>query len=87
MTVSKAIQTTAQIVAPVRNSTWVTRERLFSYSTIIIAISAAIISWTFAGPGINDPAGRPVGTDFVSFWTVSSALLTGNEHAIYFQKL
>jgi hypothetical protein len=83
MTVSKAIQTTAQIVAPVRNSTWVTRDRLFSYSTIIIAIYAAIISWTLAGHGINDPAGRPVGTDFVSFWTVSSALLTGNEHAIY----
>lgn len=83
MTLSKAIQITAQIVAPVRNSTWVTRERLFTYSLTIIAVSAAIISWTLAGRGINDPAGRPVGTDFVSFWTVSSALLTGNEHLIY----
>lgn len=50
---------------------------------IIIAVSVAIIIWSLAGRGINDPAGRPVGTDFVSFWTVSSALLTGSEHAIY----
>jgi hypothetical protein len=36
-----------------------------------------------AGHGITDPAGRPVGTDFVSFWTVSSMLHNGQERAIY----
>jgi hypothetical protein len=66
-----------------RNGTWLTRRRIFGYATIFIAISAAVVGWTLTGHGVNDPAGRPVGTDFVSFWTVSSALIKGNEHAIY----
>jgi alpha-1,2-mannosyltransferase len=70
-------------VGLLREAVWLTRRRLFSYSTILIATSAAIISWTLTGHGINDPAGRPVGTDFVSFWTVSSALMHGNERTIY----
>jgi hypothetical protein len=35
------------------------------------------------GHGITDPAGRSVGTDFVSFWTVSAMLHNGHERAIY----
>ncbi len=42
-----------------------------------------MIAWTLAGPGITDPIGRPIGTDFISFWTVSWALLHGQAHAIY----
>lgn len=66
-----------------REAVWLTRRRVFSYATILIAASAAIIGWTLTGHGINDPLGRPVGTDFVSFWTVSSALIHGDERAIY----
>jgi alpha-1,2-mannosyltransferase len=50
---------------------------------MLIAAYAAIIVWTLMGHGITDPAGRPVGTDFVSFWTVSSMLHNGHERAIY----
>jgi hypothetical protein len=32
----------------------------------------AVLVWNLSGPGDFDPAGHPVGTDFVSFWTVSS---------------
>ncbi len=50
---------------------------------MLIAAYAAIIVWTLMGHGITDPAGRPVGTDFVSFWTVSSMLHNSHERAIY----
>jgi alpha-1,2-mannosyltransferase len=72
-----------QAVALVRDAAWLTRGRLFGYAAILIAVSVAVIGWSLTGHGINDPAGRPVGTDFVSFWTVSSALVHGNERAIY----
>jgi hypothetical protein len=42
-----------------------------------------MIVWMLMGHGITDPAGRPVGTDFVSFWTVSTMLHNGLERAIY----
>ncbi len=35
------------------------------------------------GRGANDPMGRPVGTDFLSFWTVSWSLLHGHERDVY----
>jgi alpha-1,2-mannosyltransferase len=53
------------------------------YATMLIAASAGIIVWTLMGHGITDPAGRPVGTDFVSFWTVSAMLHNSHERAIY----
>jgi alpha-1,2-mannosyltransferase len=70
-------------VAFLRDAAWLTRGRLSSYAAILIAVSAAVIGWSLTGHAINDPAGRPVGTDFVSFWTVSSALMHGNDRAIY----
>jgi alpha-1,2-mannosyltransferase len=42
-----------------------------------------LITWTLTGNGLVDPLGHPIGTDFLTFWTVSRALLTGNEHAVY----
>jgi hypothetical protein len=50
---------------------------------MLIAASTAIIVWTLMGHGLTDPAGRPVGTDFVSFWTVSGMLHNSLERAIY----
>jgi alpha-1,2-mannosyltransferase len=66
-----------------RRAAWLDRRRLRDYSTMLIAAYAAVAIWALAGHGIDDPAGRPVGTDFLSFWTVSSALHHGQEAAIY----
>ena len=66
-----------------RDAPWLTPDRLRAFATILILAGVAMIAWTLAGPGITDPLGRPVGTDFLSFWTVSWALLHGQAHAIY----
>jgi hypothetical protein len=50
---------------------------------MLIAVSTGIIVWTLMGHGITDPAGRRVGTDFVSFWTVSVMIHSSHERAIY----
>jgi alpha-1,2-mannosyltransferase len=70
-------------VAFLRNAAWLTNDRLRGYSTILILAGTAMIVWTLTGPGDIDPIGRPIGTDFISFWTVSWALLNGHEQAIY----
>ena len=66
-----------------RDAPWLTPDRLRAYATILILAAVPMIAWTLAGPGITDPLGRPVGTDFLSFWTVSWALLHGQAHTIY----
>jgi len=60
-----------------------TPRRVRDYASILIAATVVMIAWLLLGTGIRDPLGRPVGTDFVSFWTVSWALLHGQARSIY----
>jgi alpha-1,2-mannosyltransferase len=69
--------------ALLRDAQWMTGRRFRDYATILIAVYVVAALWTLAGHGIDDPLGRPVGTDFLSFWTVSSALHTGQSRAVY----
>ncbi len=62
---------------------WLSARRLCAYSAIMIAASVAMILFAMSGHGLEDPSGRPIGTDFVSFWTVSSALLEGRQALVY----
>jgi alpha-1,2-mannosyltransferase len=62
---------------------WLTRSRIFWYSTALIAGTLAVTAWVLSGHGMADPMGRPVGTDFLRLWTASYALLNGEEHALY----
>jgi alpha-1,2-mannosyltransferase len=66
-----------------REASWLNRRRLRDYSTMLIAAYAVVAFWALTGHGIHDPAGRPIGTDFLSFWTVSSALQHDQTSAIY----
>jgi Glycosyltransferase family 87 len=66
-----------------RDAEWVTSERVRVYAVVMIVVSAISIAWTLTGRGLDDPAGHAVGTDFVSFWTVSWAVLNGHQDAIY----
>lgn len=70
-------------LALLSDARWLDRKRLRDYATILVAIYVVAVLWALMGPGINDPLGRPVGTDFLSFWTVSSALHHGQTHAVY----
>lgn len=66
-----------------RDATWLTRRRIRNYASMIIAATVAILAWLLMGNGSTDPLGRPIGTDFVSFWTVSWALINDHVPAIY----
>lgn len=70
-------------LAFLRDAAWLTRGRIFGYSTALIAGTVAVITWVLSGHGIADPMGRPIGTDFLRLWTASYALLNGQERAIY----
>ncbi|MBV9016854.1 MAG: hypothetical protein JO213_02240 [Alphaproteobacteria bacterium] len=70
-------------VAFFRDTEWLTLERARVYGGIMIALSIASLAYAFSGRGLEDPAGHTIGTDFVSFWTVSWALQNGNLHATY----
>ncbi len=72
-----------RLISFLRNGDWLTPQRVRAYATVMVIVAAGIIVWILSGRGFDDPAGRAVGTDFVSFWTVSWALLNGHQHAIY----
>src|SRR5690242_11849745 len=64
-----------------RDAPWLTERRVRAYSAILIAFNLLAIAWSLTGSGINDPSGKPIGTDFVSFWSVSAALHRGDAGA------
>lgn len=66
-----------------RDAPWLTQHRIRDYASILILVSVAIIAWLLMGQGIVDPQGRPIGTNFISFWTVSWALLHDRVQVIY----
>src|SRR5579862_2858892 len=70
-------------LAVLRDASWLTRRRIRDYATILNIAAVAILLWMLTGHGMDDPLGRPLGTDFVSFWTVSSAFLHDQIAAIY----
>jgi alpha-1,2-mannosyltransferase len=65
------------------DASWLDRRRLRDYATMLIVAYVALAVWSLMGHGIDDPRGRPVGTDFLSFWSVSAALHSGQVHAVY----
>ena len=71
-------------VAWLRDAAWLGRRRAVAYSQIVV-IAFAIIAgvWIASGDGPIDPEGKPVGSDFVSFWAASSLALGGTPEAAY----
>src|SRR5512146_2553219 len=66
-----------------RDAPWLTARRVRDYAAILIAFDLLAIASSRTGSGVNDPSGKPIGTDFVSFWTVSLALHHGDAAAVY----
>jgi hypothetical protein len=65
-----------------------TRERLYVYPRIFVAqyvaVGVYLIGWgLLKGPGLIDALGRPVGTDFVAFWSGSYLARTGEAAAVF----
>src|SRR5262245_41168351 len=65
-------------------SHWITRERVLAYARIFIAVQAmAAIAWLALSTDLVDAQGKPLGYDFITFWS-GSFLALGGEAAASF---
>ena len=61
-----------------RRADWLTGERARAYGWLWLSVSLAIAAtWTIASRVGIDPTGKPLGTDFMSFWSASQLALGG----------
>jgi alpha-1,2-mannosyltransferase len=67
-----------------RSGRWLTAERARNYSLILLAFYAiAIVGWIALSSGLTDPNGKPIGTDFSSFYAAGSLVLEGRANDVY----
>ncbi len=68
----------------IRNANWMTPERAIAYRNILLTIQmlAAVVIVAGSRNGL-DFDGRPIGTDFISFWAASKIALTGAFSQVY----
>jgi glycosyl transferase family 87 len=73
-----------QMIGWLRDADWLTRDRASGYVKILffVTLSAAVV-WIALAQGGVDRAGKPLGTDFVSFWTASKIALSGHPAEVY----
>ena len=63
---------------------WLDHRRLDRYPKLFCAIFAiAAVVWLAMGDGLLDPKGKPIGTDFVAFFSASTLALEGKAAAVY----
>lgn len=73
-----------RLIASLRTGDWLTRERIRRIALAVLIASVAGLVFVFAtGDGRNDYQGRPLGTDFASFYTAGSWVLDGQPAAPY----
>src|SRR5260370_76493 len=61
-------------VGPTDSRHWLERERVLLYPTLSLLAAFLILLgiWTARSlPGLIDPAGEPVGNDFIGFWSAA----------------
>jgi alpha-1,2-mannosyltransferase len=67
-----------------REAPWLTRRRLVAYPRLflVVYVVSAII-WMLRSKGLIDPAGHPIGADFIDPWSASWLTLHGAPSAVY----
>jgi len=74
----------AHIWQALRSGDWLTSARARGYSLILLAIAAvAIVGWIALSDGLVDRNGKPIGTDFSSFYAAGSLALEGRAASAY----
>src|SRR5579863_7622199 len=74
----------SKTVVWLRDADWLTRERAAAYCRIIFAVTFGLaLLWIALSRGGVDSTGKPLGTDFVSFWTASKIALGGRPAEVY----
>ena len=67
-----------------RSGRWLTADRARTYSLILLAFYAlAAIGWVALSDGLIDRNGKPIGTDFSSFYAAGRMALEGHAAAVY----
>jgi alpha-1,2-mannosyltransferase len=67
-----------------RSGEWLTRERIrLVAAAVLIAGFAGLLYLVLSANGLNDVKGRPLGTDFSSFYAAGSYVLDGQPQAPY----
>lgn len=71
-------------IPPNRPAHWLTLERLRIYPLIIIPVLLlCALGWVLMSKDLVDPAGKPLGYDFITFWSASWLALGGDAVAAY----
>jgi alpha-1,2-mannosyltransferase len=67
-----------------QSGSWLTLERARGYSLILLTIAAlAVIGWIAISDGLVDRNGKPIGTDFSSFYAAGKLALEGKASDAY----
>jgi alpha-1,2-mannosyltransferase len=67
-----------------RSGAWLTPARMRGYSLILLGISViAMAGWIALSDGLSDRNGKPIGTDFSSFYAAGSLVLDGRAGDVY----
>src|SRR6266850_1968223 len=67
-----------------RSGEWLTATRARSYSLILLGIcTVAAVGWVMLSDGLTDLNGKPIGTDFSSFYAAGSMALEGHAANAY----
>jgi hypothetical protein len=68
----------------IESGAWLTLERVRAYSLIVLALGIlAVAGWIAVSDGVIDRNGKPIGTDFSSFYTAGALALEGKAHDSY----
>lgn len=68
----------------IENGAWLTLERVRAYSLIVLALGTlAFAGWIAVSDGAIDRNGKPIGTDFSSFYAAGSLALEGRAAEVY----
>src|SRR5689334_2667508 len=70
---------------PARPVHWLNYERVRVYSWTIVAIfSVVLVVWIgLSLPDLVDPRGKPIGSDFVAYWSASRLAVEGRAEAAF----
>lgn len=69
---------------PLRRADWLNRPRLKAYATIFLSVLVlAAIGWLLKSHGLIDPAGHPIGTDFLNVYAAGLMANAGHSADVY----
>jgi hypothetical protein len=72
------------VIGVLRDAAWLDAERARVYPRILLAVTCVVVvGLILVSPGGVDPQGRPIGTDFLSFWAASKLALSGRATLAY----